>query len=214
MVRGVKPFWSGLCLMGLVGCTTSNPASREPINDPLVGGPPLRAASNTIAPPPASPSTNGIPALPSPSGPGSPAALASGSGLTSLDPSRELRIGPASSPPRAGAPRSTSQVQLDGPQPTNAGTTATPTRLEGRPNMTLPASVSPWTYEQLKARLIERGLLWIRVENAIEKGEVKVTCFVANREAANVIQSHEVTARDEVSALRAVLDKLDGKTLP
>ncbi len=203
-------------LLVLAGCAPDRYGAGL-ANDPLVGGPPLRAPGSATAGAATTPAAGGVPDLPSPSPPGSTAALAAGKGLTSLDASRDLRIGTPTGNPRGGGTTwtgTTPAVALEGPQPLSQGA---PAKVEQpRPSADFQLTgvagnggAAP-NYEQLRAKLVERGLVWIRWESSVEKGTGSLTCFVASRQNPGDIQRFEMTARDEISALKAVLEKIDG----
>ena len=194
-----------LAWLALGGCA---PEFQGLANDPIVGGPPLRAARDAGGASAVPAGRSGaVPGLPSPSPPGNTATLASGRPLPALDPSRELKIGPGG-PGSAVKTGTGAGVALEPPQPlTDAG--AIRLEVPARENAALTGGRDANGYEQLKAKLTERGLLWMRLETSVEKNEVKLTCYVANPRTPNVVQPFVVEARDEVAALRAVLDKMD-----
>jgi hypothetical protein len=65
------------------------------------------------------------------------------------------------------------------------------------------------SYNQLKAQLLARGVVWMRLDNSVETGEIKFACSVPNRSNPKIRQTYEVKTRDEITAMQAVLDKID-----
>ncbi len=65
------------------------------------------------------------------------------------------------------------------------------------------------TYEQLRAQLVQRGVSLISLTIDVETGDTKVMCQVPKNGTPNVHQTYQTQAKDEVSALQAVLDKID-----
>jgi hypothetical protein len=174
-------------------------------NDPLFGSPPPHppgaavAAGPTVAPP------TGVPPLPQQSPSGTPAALASG-GRGPLDPNRpELRIGTDTSTPTWGGPG----VALQPPQP--AGGASVPLQPKPAADLQLTSTGSTATYEQLKAQLVARGASVITVTANAETGETTLTCLAPVSGRPGEHQRYDAKARDEVSAMRAVIEQMDHK---
>lgn len=218
--RRGTPVLASLVLFLAAGCaselTGGGAGGLASGNDPLVGGPPIRPTSGGPGPAPAAPASSGgtVPPMTAPSTSGGPAALTSGGGLKSLDPNRDLRIGAPTSTPRGSRGEWTgtsSGVALDGPQPLTPGTPAPAGPRPGAEvKLTGAGAAAPAGYEALRAQLVQRGLVWMRMETSIEKGTVSLTCFVASRQSPGTMQKYEVSdVPDEVAALRAVLDRLD-----
>jgi hypothetical protein len=152
-----------------------------------------------------------VPPLSAPSSTGSNAALASGAGLRSLDPSRELRIGPPTAPTGPGAAwqgrGATGPITLQGPQPAGK---EEPVKLEPKATpVTLTGTGSAPGYEQLKAQLLQRGATMLRLDTSAETGESIFNCWVPDAKNPNLLQRYEARARDDLSAMRAVLEQLD-----
>src|SRR5690606_1187435 len=101
-----------------------------------------------------------VPPVPAPNSSGSPAALASGN-VRTLDPSRELRIGPpgTATTPAWQKAGTTGPVTLQGPQP--AGGTGTPT-------LQLTGGSAAVGFDQLKTQLQSRGVVWMRLDVSAE----------------------------------------------
>lgn len=200
----------------MAGCSSSPFAAASPANDPLVGGgpalPPPGAAASTAnpRPPDAAPtSPGGVPPLPSPNPPGSTAALASGAGVRTLDPGRDLRIGSGTGAAPSG---SAAPVALMQPQPvggSSPGAAAPPPPTTPAP--IIPASgqrmVSP--FEDARAQLLARGVVWMRLDTSIESGESKFVCSIPNKQNPSLRRTYEAVAKDDLAAIRAVLEKID-----
>jgi hypothetical protein len=133
------------------------------------------------------------------------AALASGVGLRTLDANRELRIG-THTPSPGGAPAG--GVALSEPQPMSAGESV---RSETRPTQGFQLATGKGTpsYDQLRQLLLARGVVWMRLDTSVETNESKFTCSIANRQNPNIRRTYEARARDDLSAIRAVLDRID-----
>ena len=65
------------------------------------------------------------------------------------------------------------------------------------------------TYEQAKAILTARGVTWQRLETWGDAGEWKFSCAIPNPQNPNIRRTYEATARDDLSALRAVIDQMN-----
>jgi hypothetical protein len=89
-------------------------------------------------------------------------------------------------------------VALQGPQPV----------AEVKPPAPAPQASA---YDQLKAQLLARGVVWMRLDTSAETGEVKFACSVPGRSNPDVRRTFEAKAADEASAMRAVLDKIDSE---
>jgi len=192
--------------VALLACSCA-PNDFGPSNDPLLGGgPPVRPPSAAVAGP-VQPVGGGVPPLPATPPSGSPAALTS-SGRGPLDPSRpELRIPGTDSgrPPWQGSGGGTSGVALQPPQPLTGGG-AVP--LQPKPGAQLTSNATAATYEQLRAQLVKRGVNVLTITTNFETGETTLMCQVPRSGTPNVHQAYQTKARDEVSALQAVLDQL------
>ena len=69
-------------------------------------------------------------------------------------------------------------------------------------------NVSAPTYEQLRSQLLAQGATLISMTTNVETGETKLICQVPKAGSPSVRQTYEAKARDEVSAMRAVLDRI------
>jgi hypothetical protein len=197
-------FWSFvLCPLSFVvaGCAPDDFGA----NDPLLGSAPPRPPGAAIAAGPVAMPTTGVPPLPQTSPSGTPAALASG-GRGPLDPSRpELRIGSDAPAPAWSA----TGVALQPPQPANGG----PAPLQPKPaaDVQLTSNGTATTYEQLKAQLLARGASVITFTTNAQTGETTLTCLAPVSGKPNEHQRYDAKARDEMAAMRAVLDQMDRK---
>ena len=173
-------------------------------NDPLFGMPAVRPP-NTAVVGPASPSPGGLPPFPATPPSENPAGLTS-SGRGPLDPTRpDLRIGGADSgtPAWQGSAGGTGGVALQPPQPLGSGG-AVPLQ----PAAQLTGNATTPTYEQLRAQLVKRGVSLVTITTNYETGETTLMCQVPKSGSPNVHQTYQTRARDEVSALQAILDQL------
>ena len=207
-------------------------------NDPLVGGRPLPRNGA----PPASPynpvaSTPTTPAgplqLPPPTGPVSPAALATGSS-PAADASA-LRLGPPPNPaPAAGALTSGPSVGgdawhgaasnagavLKGPEPISDGlvkpiAVIAPPMPGGPP---LPAVSGPPSapaavdaYGQVQDMLAQRQVAFQSLEGPDDHGAWRFSCGVPSRDQAGAVHRIEVTVPGDrgLAAMRAAIDQID-----
>jgi hypothetical protein len=64
------------------------------------------------------------------------------------------------------------------------------------------------SYQQLLAELNQRGMTVYRQERAGDS--VKFTCTIPNRENPDKARTYQATGKNEVAALRAVLERIDG----
>jgi hypothetical protein len=64
------------------------------------------------------------------------------------------------------------------------------------------------SYQQLMAELNQRGVTVYRQERASDS--VKFTCTIPNRDNPNKARTYQATGKDEIAALRAVLERIDG----
>jgi hypothetical protein len=170
-------------------------------NDPLFGGPAVRPPSAAVAAAPAPAAAGTVPAQPQPPPTGTPAALASG-GRGPLDPSRpDLRIGQDPAPAPWGGPgAATPGVALQPPQPLSPKPAA---------DAQLTSNSAAASYEQLRAQLVARGADLITFTTNAPTGETTLTCRVPVPGSPSSHQRYDARARDEVSAMRAVLDQMD-----
>jgi hypothetical protein len=65
----------------------------------------------------------------------------------------------------------------------------------------------PMTYEQAQALLAAYGLGWQRLEYA--DGVWKFTCSIPNRQNPTLSRTYEGQAKDDLGAIRAVLEKIE-----
>ena len=191
----------------LTGCSGFNEALG---NDPLLGGPPLRAAAAATAPP------GPVAALPPPAANStlSTAALAAGAPRPS-DAAPDLRIGssgPSTGNDGWGSPSSTGQAAGGSGallRPPEAITQPAPRQeLATVSNPGAPRDRAI-TYEQAQEEMKKRGVLWQRLEMVAESGEWKYSCSIPNRQDPKLRRTYEARAADPVSAIRAVLEQLD-----
>jgi hypothetical protein len=201
---GLAPAAAGL----LAGCA----ADSRPPSDPLLGGGlPTPPAAATAAPGAVRPATAAVPPpLPVPSAPGSNALLAAGGGRATLDPTRELKIAANANGPRDGGVPGRGQATpvLHDPQPLTADPGRTPPGPA--PGVRLTGATAATSYEQLKAELRDRGLIWMSLNSSLEGGRVKFACYVVpDRNHPDVRRYYEKEDADELSAMRAVLDAIN-----
>ncbi len=192
-----------LCLLP-AGCAPDDFGSA---GDPLIGGPPVRPPSAAaVGGPPAVAAA--VPPLPLPNPGGTPAALSSAT-RGPLDPARgELRIGDTATPTWQGTGGAGAGVALQAPQP--AGGSAVPLAPKAGAEVQLTGNVAAPTYEQLKAQLQARGVSVFNIKVDAATGETTLTCFVPVKGDPTKQQTYQATrARDEVAAMRAVLEQLD-----
>jgi hypothetical protein len=205
-----------------MGCASEDRGTLA--GDPLIGGGPARPAASGRAVAQAGNGT--VPAMSAPSSSTSTAALAPGT-FQPLDPSRDLHIGgnrdstsPAPANARASGsgseawqgPGSANNVALNRPD-LSGGSGAPTTRQEPHPlssnGFALMGGSRIGNYEQAQALLKARGVTWYRLETWGDEGEVKFSCSIPNRQNPNIRRTYEARAHDELSVLRAVLDKID-----
>jgi hypothetical protein len=65
------------------------------------------------------------------------------------------------------------------------------------------------TLEQAQTELAARGVLWQRWDASGDTGEWKFTCSVPNPKNPNLHRTHEARARDQLTAVRVVLEQID-----
>jgi hypothetical protein len=204
----------------MAGCGhfgNSRPAPSNNIlspGDPLLGVPPVKAASYTT--PPAiepenttSNSNNVSTTMPAPSSTTSPAALAAG-GHPSLDATHDLRI-PNGQPPRDAwrGQSSDAGIALNKPEP--APPAAAPPGNDPRPgtSVVLTGGSSIVSFDQAWAALRARGMTWSVLESNDAANEWKFACWIPNRQNPDVHRSYEASGPDPLGVLRAVLAKID-----
>jgi hypothetical protein len=186
----------------MVGCGEMKQLTAAGV-DPLLGGPPLQPSALTKSQPQLSAPTS-MPTAPANSL--SNAALATAAPRP-LDGSRDLRIGnPPTGPANDGwgrrgppTPGNGSGAILRDPEPITEPAASPPAR----------ASSPATTFEQVKAQLTARGVVWQRLEMTGENGEWRFTCSVPNHQNAKLRRTYIATARDELSAMQAALDQID-----
>jgi hypothetical protein len=176
-------------------------------NDPFYGVGPA------APPPPGSPRPPVAGALPPPPPPptsGMPAALASNVRPT-LDPATPpLRIGAAgeSTAPSWQGPGGSAGAVLQPPQPSSSGSVP----LQPKPDVQLTSNTTTPTYDQLVAQLKARGVSDLSIRKNFATGETTLICWVPQKDNPSQQQKYEATkARDEVSAMQAVIEQIDGK---
>ncbi len=189
------------CLLP-AGCAPDDFAS----NDPLIGGPPVRPPSAVVGP--IQPVAGVVPPLPQTAPPCTPAAL-TGATRGPLDPAREMRIGADTGAPTwqasGGGPAG---VALQPPQPITGG--AVPLQPKPAPDGQLTGNASTPSYEQLRAQLVQRGVTQISIKADYKTGQIVLSAFIPSKDEPNKQQRFDVPpARDEVSAMQALLEKLD-----
>jgi len=64
-------------------------------------------------------------------------------------------------------------------------------------------------FKQAQRDLAARGVLGQRLEMTTGSGEWKFTCYVPNRQNPKVHRAYDARAKDPLSAIQAVLDKID-----
>ena len=184
------------------------PAPPQPI-DPLLGGPPAQPVKKTAASL-GPPTTAGVPMMTSSTTTPSTAALAGGSSQP-LDASHDLRIGPAPAVP-VNDPRrgetAPGNVTLQQPQVVSNASPARTPPLPPVSGSAYTGGAQVMTYQQAQAVLLKRGVTWQRLETWGDKGEWKFSCAVPNPSNPNIRRNYEATARDDLSALRAVINQM------
>jgi hypothetical protein len=189
---------SAFGLLLLVGCMGGS-ANQE--HDPIVGGvplsrmalPPGRGAGETSTAGVA-PAANGVaPPVPSPSGPSSPAALAS--------------TGPQ-------ADGVYPVVRVGTPQPNETQGRITPVAVASSSAPVASSTSAPggeYSYEQLQTLLAARGVAMQKLETVGDRGEWKFSCAIPNRQMPNLRRNYEAQAIGPygLAAMRAVLDRID-----
>jgi hypothetical protein len=100
-------------------------------------------------------------------------------------------------------------VALQPPQPLAGSGGAVPLQPKPTPDVQLTGNTTAPTYQQLKAQLQARGVSVISITTKGE--EVTLTCFVPVKDNPNAHQRYDVTRRDELAAMQAVLDEIDKK---
>jgi hypothetical protein len=155
--------------------------------------------------------TSGPAPLPAPSTSTSTAALANGT-FQPLDPNHDLRIGKGGDTrPTANAsgngvwrdPAAPADVTLRRPEVASE----TPPAPRSGPQ---PAGTRVASFEQAQALLRTRNVVWQRLETASDAGDWKFSCAIANRQNPNLRQTYEASSPDQLAAIQAVLDKIDG----
>jgi hypothetical protein len=207
------PCLTAFCLLPTAffnGCASANKTAADP--DPLLGGSGIKPAVQTTSQPIVGPAaTAGLPPLPQ-SNPGlSNAALASGM-TRPFDDTQNLRIGD----PRGTATDGwAGQGQVTSAAPGGAKLRQPITADLASRQDTGPAS-TPTTqgtgllsYEQAQTQLASRGVLWQRLEKVAETGDSKFSCAVPNRQNPRIHRTYEARARDDISAIRAVIAQID-----
>ncbi len=63
------------------------------------------------------------------------------------------------------------------------------------------------TWEQARSRLRERGVIWLQLD--LRDGVWRLQCSIPDRQNAQKQRFYEAQANDELSAVRAVLTKID-----
>ena len=204
----------------LAGCGhfgNSRPAPSNNIlspGDPLLGVPPVKAASYTTPPATEPENTTSNPnnvstTMPAPSSTTSPAALAAG-GHPSLDATHDLRI-PNGQPPRDAwrGQSSDAGIALNKPEP--APPAAPPPGNDPRPgtSVVLTGGSSIVSFDQAWAALRARGITWSVLESNDAANEWKFACWIPNRQNPDVHRSYEASGPDPLGVLRAVLAKID-----
>ncbi len=229
-VVGRKPWrmrcWLLPAVAGLLaGCT---PDAFGPANDPILGGAPYHpttanpvAANNT-------PRQNGsVPPIQTAPSAGGNAIIAGGSSGPSMDPSRNLQLGPGPapgtltgntgntgagtwSPPPGGGVAPTGGVSIGGPQPTgNDKETIIP--ADTKPMAVVPGAVAPGvTFESLQTQLAARGIIYQQLQwNSGEKSDWQFRCAVPSRSNPEVSRVVETRGPDSISAIKAALERID-----
>lgn len=204
-----------VALLALSGCESGFGARQA--GDPLVGihAPPMPApstgggaastqsAANTSTPP--LPASMSVP---------NQAALASGTKQTPDDP-RDLRIStpPVVSVSSPGGRAASGNVRVDGPVPIPDSTSRTMPVPPAAPAGTRPAdgAVAPppasMTFEEAQKYLKQRGVVWQRLE--VDQGQWKFHCSRPIPNSPNMNSTYETKASDPLSAIRAVIDKIE-----
>jgi hypothetical protein len=207
----------------LAGCT---PDVFGPSNDILAGGT-YRPTTGTPVAANNTPRHDGsIPPIPGPTSAGGNAALVNGSSGTSMDPSRNLQLGPGPAPgtltgntgstgggtwntPMGGlAP--TGGVSIGGPQPTGIEKETVIPGGDPRPSPIVPGAVSTGqTFDSLQTQLAARGVLYQQLQNSGDKSDWQFRCAVPSRQNPAVSRVVETRGPDPISAIKAALARID-----
>src|SRR4051794_11051240 len=190
-----------LCLLGplLAGGSSNN----QPKNEPPLGlnAPPLPREGPKTAQ--GGGPDKPLPALTSPNGATSQAALAAGA-VTQLDGGRDLRIGERDQV--ASWQGKTTGAVLG--KPTLPSDTLTPPPMQPITQTGgVPAAIS--SVDQGLQALDQRGVKGFRLEQQRDSGLWRCTCSIPSPTNPNFKQIYDKSAADALSALRAVLDQIE-----
>jgi hypothetical protein len=194
-----------LCLGTLLvaGCSGGNNVKPTP-GDPLLGnlGPTPKTGAGAVV---TRENEGSLAEVPAPSGPTSPAALASGD-VPHLDDASGLRIAGGGT----ARPAKTTGITIGKPQPLADG--AAP--LAGGSAVQPVGGVSSGltSIDQAIRALELRGATNVRIEQPPNTNQWRCTCSVPNRQNPSRRQTYDARAADALSALLAVLDRIENDT--
>ena len=191
------------CLLP-AGCTPDDFAT----NDPLIGGGPPVRPPTAAAVGPIQPVAGVVPPLPQTAPSGTPAAL------TGAGAGRSTRHAASCASARHGRPTWQASgggpggVALQPPQPITGG--AVPLQPKPAPEAQVTGNASRPTYEQLWAAAAAARRLANRHQGGLQDGRTDRKLLVPNKTDPAKQQRYDVmNARDPVSAMQALLEKID-----
>jgi hypothetical protein len=200
----------GAALLCLVGCNQLNPSTtKDP--DPLLGATAAAAPPAAKADLKAGTPVVAVPPVPDASSVNSTVALTAA--IPRKDGAADLRIRNGASNEgsenwaRPGATSGEkSAAVLRGPE-----TAVEPAaQRDGNPvyNTVSQGNARQGDFEQAQAQLAQRGVIWQALQ-AGERGEWKFTCSIPNPQNPKLRRTYEAQGADYLSAMRAVLEKID-----
>jgi hypothetical protein len=189
-----------LLLAFLAGCGggATGKGSRMGAGDPLAGPvKPVATAGVSIGAP-----TGGVPPVPAPSGPTTTAGLATGT-VPSFNAGRPGPSAPPSGWREPGAPK------LGAPVPPTRGSAAPSIPSPSGPVVLAGGGGGVQTIDQGVKALELRGARGFRLELQRETGQWRCSCSVPNRQNPASRQTYDTTAADPLSAVRAVVERVE-----
>jgi hypothetical protein len=192
-----------------------------PVNDPLLGGPPLNqalpATSALAAPVPPPPPVAAVPpAIPSTAGSSTSAAALAAGVPRAFDDNRELRIPPPQREDGGWARTTPASVPVPGKDSGGVrlrGPDAGPEPAAHRDAMQTPAIVPASgvvqdNYKELQAKLASHGVNWQCLQMKGD-GEWTFSCTIPNKQKPNVRRKYEAVGRTDLGAIQAVLEQIE-----